>query len=209
MNNPATLGVAEAKGIAQTFLMHNFSERLGHLYDDNDVFVMGKGFCKLHGKHCGIDKRRPCVSSGGYPCQPFTGCRPFGGATPKTGPAPGHPDFETLMKGFEQYLSARSPMCFWIEEVVEIGTTMWGKATCLQIIMSAAARQGYSVRALNMNHADWAGVPRLRMHVLRCWSLRIQLLWASSWKQNVFAQGAPSKCFSGLWAHHAHQFAAL
>eukprot|EP00974_Lingulodinium_polyedra_P042220 4052668-Lingulodinium_polyedra.AAC.1 len=69
--------------------------------------------------------------TGGLPCQSFSAMRQKNGhgtarraASARTGSVEGHPDFGTVMDGFEAYLACRAPGGFCIEEVPSFNSAM-------------------------------------------------------------------------------------
>ena len=132
------------------------------MFVENAAFLRGKGRCVAHGGECEVSRLRPHVASAGLPCQPFTGAREHSGATPRTGPPSQHPAFATVMEEWKEYLEARQPDCFFIEQVPEFDTPDPKGVSYLKRFTRMCAAQGYSMRALRLSHGIWVELPRER-----------------------------------------------
>lgn len=159
------LAVAEKKKRAQRFLLDNFGNSLGHVFDSNNCFIEGSGRCHLHGKTCNVPIQRAHVATAGLPCQPFSKARTKQGGSARTSSAPDHPDYTTVMVEWAEYLGCRRPMSFWVEEVVEFETCIDHKtgSPCMWLFAKACVVLGYVVKAIKLDHGLWiAGAPRER-----------------------------------------------
>ena len=109
----------------------------------------------------------PDITSGGFPCQPFSTQRSRAGSTAKTGLTEGHPAYETLVVEFKNYLRARAPKCWWIEEVLGFNKRIEAlKMSPLAYVCAAARELGYSVEALELDHSVCINVKRPRIFLL-------------------------------------------
>ena len=113
--------------------------------------------------------------TGGLPCQSVSAMRQKNGhgtarraASARTGSVEGHPDFGTVMDGFEAYLACRAPGGFCIEEVERFNSAMphGGGMTYLALFCETCSRHGYAVRAIMFDHGVWSPLPRRRTAAL-------------------------------------------
>ena len=166
-----TVAVADEKESARNFLIHNFGDRIEHVFDKNNSLIHGIGWChKCKSRHRVPDVRPTCMI-GGYPCQPFSKQRDSGGRTSRTGRAEKHPLFDTVMKGFPEYFSSRRPKSFVLENVVNFShMKLAGRAgrnvTPLDIIIVECSAMGYSLRALQLDHSAFVAMSRPRIWLL-------------------------------------------
>ena len=88
------------------------------------AYSTGHGFCvKCQSVHK-VSKKFPTLMSGGYPCQPFSEFRRHDGSTARTSRSPeSHPLYPVLMEGFPDYLRARKPQLFILENVEALSST--------------------------------------------------------------------------------------
>lgn len=170
------LGAADTKSAARTLIQAEH-KNIPHIWHDNTALIEGSGHCCIHKSTCAVSKERPDICCGGLPCQPFSrlraGSRSKGsgrgaaGQGSRSGAPCDHPDYVVAMKQFGEYLSARRPSSFMIEEVMEFNqddpisgqSFLWSFA-------SDATSKGFAVRALSMDHATWCELPRGRIWVI-------------------------------------------
>ena len=152
---------ADTSKISRMFLHHTWP-RLEHLFEANDALVdlddghvSSEFFCAQCGKKCGSRLECADISSGGFPCTPFSRLRTKSGDTPGTLATEDHPALGTLMQGLPKYLEDRRPGCFWFEEVVDMSTRINHDtgATFLHGLVDVCASLDYSIRAFVMNHS--------------------------------------------------------
>ena len=166
MSIPATvLGCAEKKKTPQRFLLHNFGDKIGHLFTDNSAFLEGRGHCMVHNRLCNVPAQHPDFTAGGLPCQPFTSNRMHSGTSARTGAASGHPDFSTVMQSWSSYLHTRQPGAFFIEEVPDFNNESPDGDSYMWTFSQSCVKAGYAIRAMTMNHNTWVNFPRERTRV--------------------------------------------
>ena len=105
MNIPAFVqSAADKKKLSQRWILQHFGSVIGHLYESNANLTAG-GPCLRHRGTCGRPSGRADISSGGFPCQPFSNWRqknkPGKG---KRGAPSEHPLHDVVMQQFISYL---------------------------------------------------------------------------------------------------------
>ena len=160
------LAVAEKKGLAQTWLMHNWSEEVPHVYDEN-AFLLDGGNCFKCGRSCRAPTTRPDISSGGYPCPPFSTQRSRTGGGERTGSTESHELYPTVMEGLPRYLKQRRPHCWWVEEVIGFKRSLksLGGKSPLQVLARTAKSLGYACRCVTVDHMVFVRLSRDRIFV--------------------------------------------
>lgn len=138
-----------------------------HIFKENSAFECGAGKCIMHpgGPDCRVPLR-PDLSTHGLPCQSVTQWRQRTGTTPRTSAIPEHPDHATVFDGFDQYLVARRPGGFTVEEVtvLEHIDRTTGRPFLKQFC-TMCARRGYAMRVLRLDHGVWVELSRLRLFI--------------------------------------------
>ena len=142
------------------------------MMDDNQSLWSGGGKCFTcksplctHGRNL-----RPDVSSGGFPCQPFSTARTRSGSTSKTGPTSEHEFFNMVMSEFGQYLDVRKPRSFYIEEVKGFLTplkALGGRSPC-DVFVADCMKRGYGCQVLKLDHRAFIKASRDRVVVVGC-----------------------------------------
>lgn len=169
------IGAADSKATARAFIKAEHPN-VPHIWHSNDAYLDGHGQCSLHEGTCHTSSASPDIACGGLPCQPFSRLRVGsrssdssggkGAAVGRTGGPTTHPDYGTVFQ-FEQYLIARKPSSFLVEEVMEFNNMnpATGKTFLFEFAAFATA-QGYAVRAFVLDHSVWCELPRQRLWVI-------------------------------------------
>ena len=164
-----TQGAADQSKLCRRFLLSTWGQEIDHVYEDNDALIdPASAYCCKCGANCSAkDLPRPDLATGGFPCKPWTHLRQTNGRTPKTGAPCEHPCYDTFTKGLPRYLSAKRPVSFWVEEVESIlrVNPKTGQPYMNQVCQ-ACSDEGYSVRALVLDHAEFVQVRRVRVFIL-------------------------------------------
>ena len=173
MNIPfRVLSAAEAKPSGRRFIMDRWGSKVEHLFKDNEDIVRGEGFCYVHNAQCKLDMGvRPDVAVAGLPCVAFSRLRTKnqGELSEHLGPAEKHPAYQVVMTQWPEYLEARRPAAWLVEEVDVFATTRPQDNSCKTaavMFMEAAAKSGdgYAVEAQVLDHVQWVQLSRRR-----CW----------------------------------------
>ena len=112
----------------------------------------------------------PDVSSGGFPCPPFSQARTRTGKSARTGPTEAHPQFCMVMQEFIDYMKFRMPMSFWLEEVRGFMlplVALNGRSPC-QVVAADLQTIGYSCQCLTLNHSAFLKNTRERVFLFGC-----------------------------------------
>ena len=158
------MGCAERDAFAQNFIINCGRTTAKHVFDVNASIISGRGPCVLHnGKTCEVDKRNPHISTGGLPCQPFSSQRNYDGLSQKTSKVENHPDYHTVMSEWFEYLDARSPHSWWVEEIKRFMGKSASGESYLEVFVRGCVRRGYSVRAFLLDHKLWVKFSRPRI----------------------------------------------
>jgi len=161
------IGVADKKSQSQRWLL-SIWPKAKRVYKDNMSFLSGGACLRNRGRVTDPVPERPDISSGGFPCPPFSSQRFKGGSTASTGDATEHPKFGTLMDGLVRYLAHRQPKSFWLEEVegfIRPLKTLLGK-TPLQVLARELVALGYHVRAVKIDMSVFCQISRKRVFVI-------------------------------------------
>ena len=168
-----TQAAADSNRLSRRFIQLSWPD-IPHVVECNMDLAMffereEKPFCARCGGPCdghGM-QQNPDIVTGGFPCTPFTHLRQKNGSSPTTGPAHGHPAYHVLMTEFNKYLELRKPRSWWLEEVEEVlKVNPLTGSTYLEELGKRAAQQGYSSRAMVINHDCFVKVPRRRIFIL-------------------------------------------
>ena len=165
-----SLNACDRKEEARKYILRNHRESVCHLYAlMKDMFtVEGEApRCYVCNEPHFIDQRRtPHWTTGGLPCQALARIRHRQGHTAKTGAIETHPDYMIVMREFDQYLDARTPDGFCIEEVPEFNHQVRGGSgeTHLTIFAAQCVKRGYCIRAGLLDHGVWSEVPEIRIY---------------------------------------------
>ena len=154
--------VSERRAASQQFIIDNGKTPAEHVFDLNDSVIQGHGQCALHGRRCKLGDSSPHCSTNGPPCQPFTWQRDHTGVTAKTGDVESHPDYDTVMLEWEQYLKRRTPHSWFLEEVGAFMSKAPSGETYLRIFLRKCTRLGYAVRVFELKHEVWVSFIRAR-----------------------------------------------
>ena len=160
------IGVADKSPTAAKWLRYQWGDELPHIFTENAAFIAGAGACHLHGRKCECSSTRPDLTTAGLPCPPFSKLRSINGTTSRTGLVSQHPAFSTVMGEFFDYLQARRPRGFWVEEVDNFGQTDLQGRSFLTTFCKKAAGMGYAVRALFLDQNVWVECPRSRVWIV-------------------------------------------
>ena len=165
------IGCAEKKTSAQRFLRYTYGSDIRHMFTDNAAFMNGQGSCHMcRSATCPVSPRRPHLATAGFPCPPFSRARCRTGGTERTGKTESHPDFVLVMIQFEQYLRARVPYMFWVEEVLGFLSelsALEGRSPCA-VLVEQLGRIGYSCEAVKLDHELWIRNTRGRVWLIGC-----------------------------------------
>ena len=165
---------AEQKNLAQRWLMHNFGPQVPHIFHNNvdlSAEAATGAYCVVCKRWHGRPQGRPDVVSGGLPCPPFSPQRTKKGeAGSREGPAESHPLWTTTMFEFSQYLEVRRPRMFWLEQVPGFNKSLssLGNSSPLELFSEQCNRQGYSLRAIQLDHRISVKVVRCRLFIFGC-----------------------------------------
>ena len=144
--------------------MHRASA--SHVYKDNACLLSG-GHCQRHQRWCDASPLQPDVSLAGLPCQPFSNLRQKSGSTPATGDVAAHPQSGELREKFLQYLTAKRPRGFVVENVIGITKELdLGGNTFVKGFAAGASKLGYSVRVMLLSHQTWVTNLRSRAYIV-------------------------------------------
>ena len=112
------------------------------------------------------------MAIGGFPCQPYSPMRHKSGQTAGTGSVEGHPQYATLHVEFVEYLCARQPVGFIVEEVDGILKTARGSGgkSHLDLFVLSLKKESltakYAVKALTLDHGVFSEMPRNRVFII-------------------------------------------
>jgi site-specific DNA-cytosine methylase len=169
--NIVPIAVAEKKPAAIKFILHNYGNKIEHCFEENESLMAGYGKCARHKRccqhdvpACGVD-----IMTGGFPCQPHSAARHKTGKTPGTGQPSSHPSYNTLHVGAVDYLQARDPACFCIEQVTTITNIekVSGKSHLALFVESVRdLPAGYKIHVFHMSHGVFASLPKDRVWVI-------------------------------------------
>ena len=180
-----TMSAADTKTASRTFILREHSH-VAHIFTSMEEQTAATGFCTKHQRHCSLTGR-PDLVCGGLPCQPFSQQRQHSGghgrggkggkggascpqvdrvaraASSRLGQPEEHPSYGTVMTGFFDYLAARQPRVFLIEETTSFGYTSKSRGeSFLAAFGERAVSLGYAVRAMSLDHGTWCEMPRPR-----------------------------------------------
>lgn len=162
------MGLCDKKKVAQKWLKHHWGRSARHVFTENAALIAGSGTCVLHpGQECRASQQRPDLATAGLPCPAFSRMRQKGGTTASTGAPWDHPSFHTVMTEWQEYLSAREPRGFWIEEVEAFASTdARTGVSFLHRFSELCCKLGFAIRALTLNHSIWTELPRSRVFII-------------------------------------------
>ena len=163
------LAVAEKKATARRFISYNYPKKIGHVFHDNSAYMSDSGgFCDRHGKDCIIEGPPADISSGGFPCPPFSSQRNKTGGGPRSGPEHTHPLFDEVMVKFIAYLRRRRPGIFWLEEVLGFlrKLKILDYKSGVEVVAELCEAEGYACEALTIDHSVFITISRVRCFLI-------------------------------------------
>jgi site-specific DNA-cytosine methylase len=162
-----TIYLVDRKAHARKF--HSLAHK--GLYDHQYAYFtpVYEGPCLLHRAASSCVCEPVDCAIQGLPCQPFSPLRHTAGATVSTGDAASHPDTQTLVDVFAQYIAGpEKPKGFVVEEVLEF-LTVRNKETGLTFVselLAVCQEAGYSVEVVKLHANIWSETPRSRCFVI-------------------------------------------
>eukprot|EP00929_Paragymnodinium_shiwhaense_P037685 TRINITY_DN20039_c0_g1_i1.p1 TRINITY_DN20039_c0_g1~~TRINITY_DN20039_c0_g1_i1.p1 ORF type:complete len:585 (+),score=94.11 TRINITY_DN20039_c0_g1_i1:139-1893(+) len=189
MNIPFEINAcADKKFISREFISHNFNAK--HIFQEafnmieksepeaEPALRRRKKQCKRCDRFClgpACEKAcsfepgdtQPDLVTAGLPCQPFSSMRQKKtGKTPGTGPPRLHKGF-SMLRTLVQYICARRPRGFILEEVTKVLTIdPTTQESYLKGMLSEICELGYGCAAAEFSAGSWSDCPRDRIYVV-------------------------------------------
>lgn len=170
-----TISASDKKKYARLFTMKNH-KCVQHLFHDvsAQTYVEAANkrcdICEGRRKACDFEFRRPHLSVGGLPCQPFSRLRNTKGTGTDEQGASTHSKYTTIFELFRNYVANRQPHGLVLEEVVDFGRPERGAPkggeTPLERLAAMLADMGYYSQALMLDTAAWIEVSRPRLYII-------------------------------------------
>ena len=138
------------------------------MFTELSLVNAGRGKCFKHGCDCSVPTTRPDISSGGFPCVPFSKQRNTKGGTDRTSDASKHPQYFTTLEDLPTYLEIRRPRSFYMENVAMIAKELksLGGRSALDLLVEKIAPLGYSCKAIILDHKVFVRVNRPRLFLI-------------------------------------------